>query len=76
MYRSDKAAAEKDAHRTPENSLHIAELLGGWPGALIAQGQFRHKTAKPGFQALFWVCAVLNTLGLLASPLLLQRLAG
>lgn len=75
-YALDKRAARRDWRRTPEATLQLLGLLGGWPGALIAQGQFRHKTAKAGFQALFWVCAVLNTLGLLASPLLLQRLAG
>lgn len=75
-YALDKRAAQRDQRRTPEATLQLFGLLGGWPGALIAQGQFRHKTAKPGFQALFWVCVLLNSLGLLATPLLLQRLAG
>ncbi|MEZ5545100.1 MAG: DUF1294 domain-containing protein [Lysobacteraceae bacterium] len=63
MYRSDKAAAEKDAHRTPENSLHLADLLGGWPGALIAQQQFRHKTIKQPFQSVFWATVTINLIG-------------
>lgn len=60
MYRSDKIAAQGDAQRTPEASLHLADLLGGWPGALIAQQQFRHKTVKRSFQITFWATVVLN----------------
>lgn len=63
MYGSDKAAAKSDARRTPENSLHMAALLGGWPGALIAQQQFRHKTIKQPFQFVFWVTVALNLFG-------------
>lgn len=64
-YASDKAAAGKGARRTPERTLHVLDLLGGWPGALVAQRQFRHKTAKPAFQWLFW-STVLANLALLA----------
>ncbi|MGY1458520.1 DUF1294 domain-containing protein [Luteimonas sp. A534] len=60
MYRSDKIAAQSDAQRTPEASLHLADLLGGWPGALIAQQQFRHKTVKPSFQLAFWATVIFN----------------
>lgn len=60
MYRSDKIAAQSEASRTPEASLHLADLLGGWPGALIAQQQFRHKTAKRSFQMVFWATVVVN----------------
>ena len=63
MYGLDKAAAKRDARRTPENSLHLADLLGGWPGALIAQQQFRHKTIKQPFQVVFWVTVILNIAG-------------
>ncbi|MCG4455315.1 DUF1294 domain-containing protein [Pseudomonas sp. MMS21-TM103] len=40
--------------RIPENSLHLVELLGGWPGALLAQKIFRHKTRKASDQLLIW----------------------
>lgn len=53
-YAKDKSAAKRDAWRTPENTLHMLDLLGGWPGGLIAQQKFRHKTAKESFQAVFW----------------------
>ncbi|MGY0800189.1 DUF1294 domain-containing protein, partial [Lysobacter sp. A286] len=55
MYSLDKAAAGKNMQRTPESTLHSVDLLGGWPGALIAQQQFRHKTVKASFQQIFWV---------------------
>ena len=74
-YGLDKRAAQQDQRRTPEATLQLLGLLGGWPGGLIAQGQFRHKTAKFSFQAQFWVCVVVNVLAVLAGPALLQRLA-
>ncbi len=64
MYLIDKTAAQRGGRRTPESSLHLVDLLGGWPGALVAQQQFRHKTAKAPFQAMFWA-TVLANVGLL-----------
>lgn len=61
-YWMDKNAAGRGAQRTPEKSLHLFALLGGWPGALVAQQQFRHKTVKASFQQVFWVTVVLNVL--------------
>ena len=60
LYAEDKSAARYKHQRTPENTLHLADLLGGWPGALIAQQQFHHKTLKQPFQTIFWVTVVLN----------------
>lgn len=60
MYGWDKASAQNRRSRTPESSLHLADLLGGWPGALIAQQQFRHKTIKRSFQFAFWLTVVVN----------------
>lgn len=64
MYAFDKSAAVTQRSRTPENMLHLVSLLGGWPGALLAQGQFRHKTSKREFQVGFWVTVGLNCLAL------------
>ncbi|MNM87212.1 hypothetical protein D3C81_993870 [compost metagenome] len=41
-------------------------LLGGWPGALLAQGLFHHKTSKRSFQRVFWATVVINILGIIA----------
>jgi uncharacterized membrane protein YsdA (DUF1294 family) len=60
MYWADKRKARADAWRIPENILHAVELAGGWPGALIAQQVFRHKTRKVSFQILFWVIVLLH----------------
>ena len=60
QYWMDKQSAQKGRWRTPENSLHIAELLGGWPGALVAQQVFRHKTRKASFQLVFWAIVALH----------------
>jgi uncharacterized membrane protein YsdA (DUF1294 family) len=63
LYAHDKGAAERKAWRTPEGHLHFVDLLGGWPGALAAQQRYRHKTAKPSFQFVFWVSVAANVAG-------------
>lgn len=60
LYWRDKHSALKDRWRTPETTLHLFELAGGWPGALLAQQVFRHKTRKLGYQLLFWLIVVLH----------------
>jgi uncharacterized membrane protein YsdA (DUF1294 family)/cold shock CspA family protein len=60
MYGIDKSAARNDCARTPENTLHLISLCGGWPGALLAQDVFRHKSRKVSFQAVFWFSVVAN----------------
>jgi uncharacterized membrane protein YsdA (DUF1294 family) len=54
----DKRKAASGEWRTPEATLHLFELLGGWPGAFLAQRIFRHKTAKAGYQIIFWLIVV------------------
>ncbi|WP_460419370.1 DUF1294 domain-containing protein [Pseudomonas sp. microsymbiont 2] len=54
LYWQDKQQARTQAWRTPEKVLHASELLGGWPGALLAQQLFRHKTRKLSYQMVFW----------------------
>lgn len=55
MYFHDKKMAELGGWRTPENFLHFGELLGGWPGAFVAQRALRHKSSKGAYQAVFWL---------------------
>ncbi|WP_339463095.1 DUF1294 domain-containing protein [Pseudomonas sp. EA_105y_Pfl2_R69] len=55
QYWQDKSSAQAGRWRTPENVLHLVELLGGWPGALVAQQCFRHKTRKLSYQLVVWL---------------------
>jgi len=60
LYALDKRAAQQSNQRTPEKVLHWLSVLGGWPGALIAQQQFRHKTRKTSFRVGFYFTVILN----------------
>jgi uncharacterized membrane protein YsdA (DUF1294 family) len=60
MYGWDKRRAQKDGRRIPEKTLHLMALFGGWPGALLGQRTFRHKTQKISFRIVFWLCVVLH----------------
>lgn len=60
VYAFDKAAARADSRRTPENTLHLLAIAGGWPGALIAQQALRHKSRKQPFRFVFWVTVLIN----------------
>jgi uncharacterized membrane protein YsdA (DUF1294 family)/cold shock CspA family protein len=53
IYGADKAHAAIRSWRIPEVYLHVLELMGGWPGALMAQNEFRHKTRKSLYQVIF-----------------------
>jgi uncharacterized membrane protein YsdA (DUF1294 family) len=59
-YAADKAQAGLGKGRVPERVLHLIELAGGWPGAMVAQRQFRHKTRKARFQLIFWLIVVVH----------------
>lgn len=73
-YALDKSAARKGRRRTPERTLLLLGLAGGWPGALAAQQWLRHKSSKTSFLAMFWFTVVLNVAALLALTALSQRL--
>lgn len=60
LYALDKASAVQGNWRIPEATLHLLELGGGWPGALLAQTYYRHKTAKASYQTAFWLIVVGN----------------
>ena len=59
-YRTDKQAALKNTWRVPENKLHFLDLIGGWPGGLIARQLWRHKTTKTSFVVTFWLTVIIN----------------
>jgi len=60
MYAKDKNAAEWGEWRTSESTLHTLSLLGGWPGAKIAQSFLRHKSKKLSFRVTYWVTVAAN----------------
>lgn len=60
IYRYDKRQAEASGWRVPEATLQGLSLLGGWPGAFLAQHGLRHKTAKLSFQVTFWAIVLLH----------------
>jgi uncharacterized membrane protein YsdA (DUF1294 family)/cold shock CspA family protein len=60
LYARDKAAARVGTWRTSENTLQIVALIGGWPGAILAQQILHHKNRKESFQAMFWTTVVVN----------------
>jgi uncharacterized membrane protein YsdA (DUF1294 family) len=61
-YGLDKTAAKKQQWRIQETTLHLFAVLGGWPGALLAQKILRHKSKKRLFQRLFWITVLINCL--------------
>src|SRR5579885_3089924 len=74
-YGLDKRRAVVGGRRVPERTLHLLALLGGWPGAILGQRHFRHKTRKLPFLFAFWAVVVLHaavvgavTYTLLGSP--------
>jgi uncharacterized membrane protein YsdA (DUF1294 family)/cold shock CspA family protein len=60
LYAYDKSKAQRGAWRTPESTLHLFSLAGGWPGAAIAQQTFRHKSQKKEFRFVFWLTVIAN----------------
>ena len=60
VYAWDKAAARKGKWRIKEKTLHIFALIGGWPGAVMAQKILRHKSIKRSFRMIFWLTVILN----------------
>jgi uncharacterized membrane protein YsdA (DUF1294 family) len=55
LYGTDKYRAIRGGWRIREGTLHLVEVLGGWPGAFLAQQTLRHKTVKLSYQATFWL---------------------
>ncbi|MEC7119017.1 MAG: cold shock and DUF1294 domain-containing protein [Pseudomonadota bacterium] len=62
MYRQDKKAAQAGEWRTPESTLQMMALLGGWSGALWAQLFLRHKSKKMEFLLVFWLAVIINVI--------------
>jgi uncharacterized membrane protein YsdA (DUF1294 family) len=59
-YGLDKQRAMVGGRRVAERTLLALAFLGGWPGAILAQRRFRHKTRKVTFGVAFWAVVVLH----------------
>lgn len=66
VYWGDKRAARLGGSRVAEGTLHALALAGGWPGALLAQEQLRHKSVKPAFRRIFWATVLINLIAFVA----------
>ena len=69
-YGVDKLRARSGQWRVSEATLLVMGFVGGWPGAIVAQQLFRHKTRKARFRQAFWGSVALNLLifAIIASP--------
>ena len=80
VYAMDKRAAQRGTWRVPEAKLHLWSLVGGWPGAVLAQQLLRHKSSKEEFRAVFRVtvgvnCALLVWLAWCGGVAVVMRMA-
>lgn len=62
MHAADKRQAIKGRRRIREKTLHSIELIGGWPGALLATRAFNHKLSKPRYMWTLYALAALHAL--------------
>ena len=66
VYGVDKMAARKAWRRVPELTLLVFGVVGGWPGAIVGQQLFRHKTQKQPFKTYFIISVILNISAMVA----------
>lgn len=62
IYGIDKTAARKSWRRVPESTLLVFGVVGGWPGAIVGQQLFRHKTQKQPFKTYFIISVLVSIL--------------
>jgi len=62
LYWVDKRRAVRGEWRIAELILHGVELLGGWPGAWIAQRVLHHKGNKTQYLVVFWTIGGIHAL--------------
>lgn len=62
MYGYDKRKAKLEGNRVAEKSLHMVNMVGGWPGGLAGSRYFRHKTQKLSFRIVYWLTVAIHVL--------------
>lgn len=63
LFALDKRRAARGGRRIAERTLHLCELLGGWPGAIFGQRMLRHKSRKATYRLVLLAIAVLHLSG-------------
>jgi len=66
FYGMDKLAAVKQWQRTPEKHFYLLALLAGWPGSILGQMVFNHKTTKVRFRIVFYCMSLMNLVMLIS----------
>ncbi len=61
--------------RVPENTLHTIELIGGWPGSVLAQYGVRHKTSKRSYRMKFMAMVTIHVIAVAAIAVAVARWA-
>lgn len=67
MYHHDKQSAYQGRWRTPESSLHLIDVFGGWIGASFAHRLLDHKATKADFRAVFYATIILHIVGVVGA---------
>lgn len=62
FYMFDSAAAKQNTLRVHHGILHTLSLVGGWPGALVAQCSYKVHYHNKIFAVLFWCTVGVNLL--------------
>ncbi len=60
LFAIDKRRAQSELWRIPESTLHLCELAGGWPGAVLAQNYVRHKSSKVVYRFVLWLIIIVH----------------
>lgn len=60
LYADDKSRAKQGVWRTPEKTLILCDLAGGWIGGFIAQRRLNHKISKSSYQGTFWLVVAIH----------------
>ncbi|MEE2644904.1 MAG: DUF1294 domain-containing protein [Myxococcota bacterium] len=62
LFGADKALARSGQWRISERTLHLFELAGGWPGALLGASYFAHKRRKSSYMLILYGTSALHLL--------------
>jgi len=59
VYWEDKRRMRAAGWRVPANTMHVMELIGGWPAAYLAQRLLGHQRGRFSYQLTFWLIVAL-----------------